>query len=81
VNTRGVSLDSDGDGVIDCEDKQPFTAYDLIGDVDKDGVADRPIVEPKCDCPEPIQTTVSACDWFLPMIHFDLDKADFCWSY
>lgn len=75
VNTRGVSLDSDGDGVVDCEDKQPFTAYDLISDVDKDGVAERPIVEPKCDCPEPIQTTVSACDWFLPMIHFDLDKA------
>jgi len=68
--------DSDGDGVVDCEDKQPFTAYDLISDIDKDGVAEREIKVPECNCPEPIQQTISACDWFLPMIHFDLDKAD-----
>jgi len=73
VNTRGVALDSDGDGVIDCEDKQPFTAYDLVGEVDKDGVAEREIVMPECNCPEPIAPP-APCDWFLPMIHFDLDK-------
>jgi len=82
VTTRGVSLDSDGDGIIDCEDKQVFTPYDLIGDIDDDGVAIAP--SPSCDCPAPIQeviyqtTEVAApaapCDWFLPMIHFDLDK-------
>jgi len=75
VNTRGVALDSDGDGVVDCEDKQPFTAYDLVGDVDGDGVAEREIVMPECNCPEPIAPP-APCDWFLPMIHYDLDKAD-----
>jgi len=75
VNTRGVALDSDGDGVVDCEDKQPFTAYDLVGDVDGDGVAEREIVMPECNCPEPIAPP-APCDWFLPMMHFDLDKAD-----
>lgn len=74
VDTRGVILDSDGDGVVDCKDKEPYSPPGYT--VDEDGVADvqtpylteNEIVELLESRPQP------KAEWFLPMIHFDLDK-------
>lgn len=67
VNTHGVSLDTDGDGVPDCRDKQLITPT-YCQPVDADGVG-------KCPCPGPecgivasgeCATTLGA----LPSVHF-----------
>jgi OmpA-OmpF porin, OOP family len=86
VDTRGVALDSDNDGVKDYQDKEP---YSPIGyNIDKNGVANVKKCEScltEADVFKMIDartagfaktTTVSSdCGkWFLPMIHFDLDK-------
>lgn len=82
VDTRGIILDSDGDGYTDCKDKEPHSppGYDVNGD----GIAQIPagpapisetdvnrIVDAKIAS---IPTVDPANDWFLPMIHFGLDK-------
>jgi OOP family OmpA-OmpF porin len=85
VDTRGVTLDSDGDGFADCKDQEPYSPPGF--DVDDKGVAAVPtiteddvnaIVDNKTLA---MMTTVnnlankSDCGkWFLPMIHFDLDR-------
>ena len=74
VDTRGIILDSDGDGVPDCKDQEPYSPPGYT--VDENGVANvttpylteseiRAIVNER-----PIPKT----EWFLPMVHFDLDK-------
>lgn len=86
VDTRGITLDSDGDGLADCKDQETYSPPGF--DVDSKGVAMVPaaiteddvnaIVDNKARA---IMTTVNAnaarsgCgEWFLPMIHYDLDK-------
>ena len=79
VDTHGVMLDSDKDGVPDCRDKEPFSAPGAK--VDVEGVAE------KKNNPEMDSLMVHIKDllaggnknatfpgWYLPMIHFDLDK-------
>ena len=73
VDTRGVTLDSDGDGVVDCKDKEPYSPPGY--DVDADGVAQVPTYVTE----QQVRTMIAAIpepemSWFLPMIHFDLDK-------
>lgn len=86
VDTRGVTLDSDGDGIADCKDKEPFSPPGY--DVDDVGIAKVPVETilnetdiikimnencPGCKyVPQPAKTGCG--EWFLPMIHFDLDK-------
>ena len=82
VDTRGVTLDSDGDGVPDYKDKEP---YSMPGySVDQDGVAQVPnpgyvteaqvnaLIDGKLAGFKGGGGTLS--DWFLPMIHFNLDS-------
>jgi len=86
VDTRGVTLDSDGDGLADCKDEEPYSPPGF--DVDSKGVASVPtlteddvnsIVDNKTSA---IMSTVNSMNanrsdcgkWFLPMIHFDLDR-------
>lgn len=75
VDVRGVALDSDGDGVADYQDKEPYSAPGL--DVDANGVAQ---VEEPWLTEDEVVNLINArmenikTDWFLPMIHFDLDK-------
>lgn len=76
VDTRGIVLDSDGDGVADYQDSEP---YSLPGyDVDAKGVAQVP--DPGYLKEDQVNDIINAkisnirTDWFLPMIHFDLDK-------
>ena len=76
VDTRGVVLDSDGDGVADFQDSEP---YSLPGyDVDEDGIAQVP--DPGYLKEDQVNEIINAkisnirTNWFLPMIHFDLDK-------
>lgn len=74
VDTRGVTLDSDGDGVEDCKDKEPYSPPGYT--VDADGVAQ--VDDPYLTEDEIVQLIESRpqpkAEWFLPMIHFDLDK-------
>lgn len=84
VDTRGVALDSDSDGVIDLHDKEPFSRPGFS--VDKDGVAQIPdpgylnegdvnnIVDIKIAGLKSALAESACGNWFLPMIHFDLDK-------
>ncbi len=93
VDTRGVALDSDGDGVKDFEDAEPYSMPGLT--VDSRGVAQAPayMTQPQIEDlingklaayqrTEDARPTGSMEDWFLPMIHFDLNsytirKADY----
>jgi len=77
VDTRGVTLDSDGDGVVDCKDQEPYSPPGYT--VDQKGVAQVPkdyLTEDQTV--DLINRRTAAMDanlnWFLPMIHFDLDK-------
>ena len=83
VDTRGVALDSDGDGYADGKDAEP---YSPIGyEIDSKGVAQVPqpnilneadvnkIVDAKIALID-LGSYASKADWFLPMIHFNLDK-------
>lgn len=76
VDTRGVTLDSDGDGVVDCKDQEPYSPPGY--EVDVNGVAQIPeeyMTEPE------VMAAIDArmggkgeLNWFLPMVHFDLNK-------
>jgi len=87
VDTRGVTLDSDQDGVVDCKDKEPYSPPGCP--VDAFGVAQCPepespwltedeikklIPPPSVQGPTTVVADGCSGDWFLPMIHFDLDK-------
>lgn len=77
VDTRGVTLDSDGDGVVDCKDEEPYSPPGY--EVDKLGVAQVPVETLTEDDVVNLINQRSAAvesnlNWFLPMIHFDLDK-------
>ena len=82
VDTRGVTLDSDGDGVADCKDKEPYSPPGY--DVDNNGVSSAPsplnesdvntIVDSKMNALRSTLVNTGCGEWFLPMIHFDLDK-------
>ncbi|MEM7102194.1 MAG: OmpA family protein [Bacteroidota bacterium] len=78
VDTKGVTLDSDSDGVPDCEDEEPYSPPGYP--VDPNGVAQVPDdLEPRVieiGDREGWSSGPVGCsdDWFLPMIHFDLDK-------
>jgi OmpA-OmpF porin, OOP family len=77
VDTRGVTLDSDGDGVVDCKDQEPYSPPGYP--VDDKGVAQIPKTYlTEDETVDLINRRTAAMDanlnWFLPMIHFDLDK-------
>lgn len=81
VDTRGVVLDSDGDGLADCKDAEPFSPPGY--EIDEKGISQIPPVETlsetdvinimNANCPG-CKNRSGCGDWFLPMIHFDLDK-------
>lgn len=81
VDTRGIALDSDGDGIADFKDKEPFSPPGYT--VSKEGVADVKCCITMDDVNKAINAKAGAMmgsrddcgKWFLPMIHFDLDKA------
>lgn len=80
VDTRGIALDSDGDGIPDYKDKEPYSPPGYT--VNKDGVADIKCCINMEDVNKAIDMKAgsfgkSDCGkWFLPMIHFDLDRAN-----
>lgn len=92
VDTRGVALDSDGDGVKDYEDSEPYSMPGLT--VDSRGVAQMPAYMTQPEVEDLVNGKLAAYqrtedasrgsmeDWFLPMIHFNLNsytirKADY----
>lgn len=86
VDTRGIALDSDNDGVKDFEDAEPYSPAGAT--VDARGLSQKPdyLTRPQVDdliaaklrdyqLSEKSKAPTSAMeDWFLPMIHFDLDS-------
>ena len=76
VDTKGVSLDSDKDGVPNHLDKEPYSPPGFT--VDGIGVAQ--IEQEKTITEDDVVNLINQrlgnikTDWFLPMIHFDLDK-------
>ncbi|MBK9254880.1 MAG: OmpA family protein [Saprospiraceae bacterium] len=77
VDTRGIALDSDGDGIADYKDKEPYSPPGYP--VNSDGVADVKCCITMDEVNKSIDMKLAAkktdCGkWFLPMIHFDLDK-------
>jgi outer membrane protein OmpA-like peptidoglycan-associated protein len=71
VDTRGIVLDSDKDGIADYKDDEPFSPPGY--EVDDKGVAvipDKVVTESRLA--EALKSVKS--EWWLPMIHFDLDK-------
>ncbi len=78
VDTRGVALDSDGDGIIDAMDTEPYSPpgyeYDEKGMaiVPKEKTLSEQDVERIID--QRLNAMSTSADWYLPMIHFDLDK-------
>ena len=83
VDTRGIQLDSDSDGVVDGEDEEPFSppgygvdskgvaqvpAPDFVDEDDVNRIMDEKLAVFKSTLPVPEN------DWWLPMIHFNLDK-------
>ncbi len=85
TDTRGVILDSDGDGVVDCRDKEPHSPPGYK--VDGEGIANVPVPEyvNEDDVNKIVDAKIAGikfptvapaprADWFLPMVHFDLDK-------
>lgn len=85
VDTKGVQLDSDSDGVSDGNDREPYSPPGY--NVDADGIAQVPapdyanvddvnrIVDTKIN-EYAAKSGDAASDWWLPMIHFDLDRYD-----
>lgn len=76
VDVRGVALDSDGDGIPDYLDKEPFSRPGF--DVDDDGVAIMPdrgyLTEDEVNALVNNKLSNLRMDWWLPMVHFDLNK-------
>ena len=86
VDTKGVTLDSDNDGFPDCKDAEPYSPPNA--EVDDKGVANvaccftdddvNQIVENKTKVIikqiEDLSKRSDCGKWFLPMIHFDLDR-------
>lgn len=86
VDTRGVTLDSDGDGLADCLDKEIYSPPGY--NVDAEGVADVPkpnildendvirIISENCPGCKHVPVVDTGCsEWFLPMIHYDLNES------
>lgn len=82
VDTRGIALDSDNDGIADYKDKEPFSPIGYP--IGSDGIANVKKCEScltEADVFRMIDSKSASfkggsdCGkWFLPMIHFDLDK-------
>ncbi|MDZ7877926.1 MAG: OmpA family protein [Saprospiraceae bacterium] len=91
VDTRGVALDSDADGYADYKDKEPYSpvgfkvdnngvamvpkpAYVTEADVDR--IVEGKLAKFKATLGDlTVNSTPSMSDWFLPMIHYDLNSA------
>ena len=82
VDTRGMTLDSDKDCVADYMDQEPYSPPNLS--VDGNGVAqvpDSPDYVTRDDVEGMINNAfagggggTSIADWFLPMVHFNIDS-------
>ncbi len=81
VDTHGVMLDSDKDGIPDCKDKEPFSPPGAK--VDAEGVAEKknnPDIDTLLAHVKDLIANskgggnATFPGWYLPMIHFDLDK-------
>lgn len=86
VDTRGVTLDSDKDGLANHLDQEPYSPAGWKIDP-QTGISEKPVM-PKTLSEDDVKalakqekwypqetsgSTNTISDWFLPMVHFDLD--------
>ncbi len=91
VDTRGITLDSDLDGIPNAKDKEPYSPpgykinADGIAQVPKPTYATEEFVNKSIDdklaalkasMAGMTAKTTSIADWFLPMIHYDFNRYD-----
>jgi OmpA-OmpF porin, OOP family len=92
VDTRGIALDSDTDGIADYKDKEPFSPIGFpidkttgvaqvpktvfVTEADVDRIVDAKLAKVTATMGNTTVRGGGVADWFLPMIHFDLDKAN-----
>lgn len=86
VDSKGVTLDSDGDKVPDYKDKEPYTEPAYVANVDGNGVgrAPKPITE--ADVNRIVDAKIAAIklpeppkglnNWFLPIVNFADNRYD-----
>ena len=82
VDVRGITLDSDSDGVPNYKDKEPYSAPNYpvnvegVAQVPKNSVSPNEVNQIIEDKLREFRLTKGGglTDWFLPTIHFDLDK-------
>ena len=79
VNVKGVTIDSDGDGIIDCKDKYPFDPNNGKKTSSTNSDADiKSYVKTELDrlLKENYNSKASntVTNWLLPIIYFDKDK-------
>ena len=74
VDTKGRVLDSDRDGVLDCDDKEPHTRYDAIENVDEFGIA--PEMRFKCDQVDDFCKCLGGCDLPADTIYKEITRVD-----
>jgi len=81
VDTKGVLLDSDGDGCPDCEDPEIYSppGYEMdncIAIIPEPESLSKEEIEALIDeHSHPATVVETGCgEWFLPMIHYDLNK-------
>jgi outer membrane protein OmpA-like peptidoglycan-associated protein len=90
VDSRGVSLDSDGDKVPDYKDKEPYTAPAYVNNVDANGVGRAPKAITEEDVNRIVDAKIAAIklpeppkgisNWFLPMVNFADNRYDLSYS-
>ncbi|MBP8725498.1 MAG: OmpA family protein [Saprospiraceae bacterium] len=90
VDTRGVALDSDGDGIPDYKDAEPYSPPGVAVDErgvsitpQHAGLTEeqvRDLIDQRMGIPSGVKdgeagkAILNNIDWFLPMIHFNLDE-------
>lgn len=81
MDSRGVTLDSDGDGVPDYKDKEPFSPPGFP--VNADGVAQVPKAITEADVNRIVDAKIAqiklpdvSVSWFLPSVNFVTGRSD-----
>jgi len=81
VDTKGVLLDSDGDGCPDCEDPEIYSppGYEMDNCIalipEPESLSKEEVEKLIEEHSHPATVVKTGCgEWFLPMIHYDLNK-------
>ncbi len=74
VDTRGITLDSDKDGIPNHKDAEPYSPPNF--EYDENGVATQPRYVTAEEVDEKLKQQQEMLPWFLPNIHFRVNQAE-----